>query len=496
MSAPIQTVSAPLTGRALRFPRPETRRILPKTDAVLSVSRLLARARTRLEAMAAMAGNAEGPLAETLAFYRLVLNDPELRKGMEDRLHDRQADPVRAMEAYFDDYTRGLEEKGAYWADRRFDLEDLRGLLRDAADGLPAPETSPLREGTVVLADFLRTTDLLGLDFSLLRAVVAGFGGANSHAAIILKSAGVPLFLLDRELKPAADGDLIRVEPDMGLLRRNGRFWMRLPRAIANPDPSPAPLAETVCVYPCLNLPEDGLALRPGELGGVGLVRTEIAVLTEKRFFSREELENRYLPLLEHFAGKPVFFRLWDFEPDKPAPGNPGTETGTAFLLAHPDLALPQIEALVGLSRNHPVGITLPMVRDPGEIAAVREWVKSLHMEKEFPGPKIGAMVETLAYADHPEGFGDVDYLILGSNDLVAELFGRQREESGFAAEWFRSPAFLRTAARIAEKAETAGIPLFLCGEAANDPATVSALAETGIRNFCPGPSCLGIFLR
>ncbi len=495
MSEPIRSASAPLLGRAYRFPRPETRRIPPKTDAVLSVSRLLSVARNRLESLAAKAGTAEGPLGETLAFYRMALNDPELRRGMEDRLRDGGMDPRGAMETYFDDYTRGLEEKGGYWADRRFDLEDLRHLLRDVADGLPADGPSPLREGTVVLADFLRTTDLLGLDFSLLRAVVAGFGGANSHAAIILKSAGIPLFLLERPLKPVADGDLIRVEPDSGILRRNGRFWMHLPRTGTVSLPSAA-VSEAICVFPCLNRPEEGLSLDPGELGGVGLVRTEIAVLTEKRFFPREELKARYLPLLEHFAGKPVFFRLWDFEADKPAPGNPGNETGTAFLLAHPDLAFPQIEALVALSREHPLGITLPMVREPGEITAIREWMKPLMSDIPASALKIGAMVETLAYADHPEGFGVVDYLILGSNDLVAELFHREREESGFRAEWFRSPAFLRIAAGIAKKAETAGIPLFLCGEAANDPATVCALAEAGIRNICPGPSCLPIFRR
>lgn len=496
MSKPIHAVSAPLSGRAYRLPRPLNGRILPKTDAVLSVSRLLSRARARLEVLAGRGTPASETMRQTLAFYRMVLDDPELRKGMEERIREGHSDPRDAMEAYFDDFIRGLGERGAYWADRRFDLYDLRVLIRESADGLPTPDASPWSEGTVVLADVLRTTDLLGLDFSRLRAVIAGFGGANSHAAIILKSAGIPLFLLERKLESAEDGDLIRVESDSGILRRNGRFWMRLPRVGTAPERAVFPNFEEVAVFPCLNMPEDGLTVSAEKLGGIGLVRTEIAVLAEKRFFTREEMIDRYLPLLEHFAGKPVFFRLWDFEPDKPAPEMTETKTGTAFLLAHPDRAMPQIEALVALSRSHPLGITLPMVREPGEIAIVRKWVEQALAGEDRPGPRIGAMVETLAYADHPEGFGAVDYLILGSNDLLAELFGRERQEDGFRPEWFRSPEFLRTAGRIAKAAETAGIPLFLCGEAANDPATVGALAEAGIRNFCPNPSSLGIFCR
>lgn len=495
MSAPATARLAPISGRAFLFPRPEIHRILPQTDAVLSVRGMLSRARIRLDALATKAEPATGPMAETLAFYRMFLKDPELRKALEARVREDRIDPREALEIHFSDYIRALSEKGGYWAERRFDLEDLRNLIRDSAEGLSARDDSPWTEGTVVLTDFLRPTDLLGLDFSLLRAVVAGFGGANSHAAIILKSAGIPLFLLERELGPVCEGDLIRVEPGSGLIRRKGRFWMRLSGNPAVTGEIISGKAAEFGVFPCLNLPEEALSLSLERMDGIGLVRTEIPVLAEKRFFSREELELRYFPLLEHMGGKRVYFRLWDFASDKPAPGIPGKETGTAFLLAHPDLAIPQIEALLTLSMNHPLGITLPRVRDSKEIAAVRGWMKE-SLSESATVPPLGAMVETLSYANSPEGFGEVDYLIIGANDLLAEILGRPREARGFRPEWFRDPEFLRIVGRIVEKARAAGLPLFLCGEAANDPLAVSALADQGILNFCPGVSCLEIFRR
>jgi len=139
------------------------------------------------------------------------------------------------------------------------------------------------------------------------------------------------------------------------------------------------------------------------------------------------------------------------------------------------------------------LGIILPMVRHQTEIDGILAMVEEVR--KEFPVSrfplKIGTMVETVELANHIPTLHGVDFLTIGSNDLVCDLHQSCREDALYSPEWFQEPDFLETVRAILDQTT---LPVFLCGEAANHPESANRLSDLGIHQFCPAPHCLGIY--
>ena len=83
----------------------------------------------------------------------------------------------------------------------------------------------------------------------------------------------------------------------------------------------------------------------------------------------------------------------------------------------------------------------------------------------------------------------EVDFLCLGTNDLVQYLLAADREdESALPHYQPLHPAVLRVIASVAEAARRAGKPLTICGEMAGEPRYVPLLVGLGLRRFSVAP--------
>jgi len=86
-----------------------------------------------------------------------------------------------------------------------------------------------------------------------------------------------------------------------------------------------------------------------------------------------------------------------------------------------------------------------------------------------------------------------VDFLSVGSNDLVQFLFAADRSNMRVANRFDPlSPPVLRVLRRIAEQAHAGGKPVTLCGELASSPIGALALVALGYRSLSLTPSALG----
>jgi phosphoenolpyruvate-protein kinase (PTS system EI component) len=203
-----------------------------------------------------------------------------------------------------------------------------------------------------------------------------------------------------------------------------------------------------------------------------------------------------------------VVFRLLDIGAEKtlpslplPAVANPALSLrGTRLLLAHPELLRPQLRAILRVSAQHPVSVLLPMVGGVEEVRAVRGVLAEIMGELRGRGVPfgehmpLGAMVEVPSAAlVAAELAAEVDFLSLGTNDLVQYLLAADRDDPAMGP-YYRAlhPAVLRAIQGVAAAAHARGTPLSICGEMAGAPLYTELLLGLGLRGFSVAPRQLG----
>jgi phosphoenolpyruvate-protein kinase (PTS system EI component) len=170
------------------------------------------------------------------------------------------------------------------------------------------------------------------------------------------------------------------------------------------------------------------------------------------------------------------------------------------LLLAHPALLRAQLRAILRVSALHSVSVLLPMVGGVEEVRAVKVVLHDLQDELRSRGIAfdgelpVGVMIEVpsaaLVAADLAR---EVDFLSLGTNDLVQYLVAADREDPAMSA-YYRAlhPAVLRLIEGVVAAAKTADKPLSICGEMAGAPFYTELLLGLGLRSFSLAPRQLG----
>jgi phosphotransferase system enzyme I (PtsP) len=144
--------------------------------------------------------------------------------------------------------------------------------------------------------------------------------------------------------------------------------------------------------------------------------------------------------------------------------------------------------------------VMFPMVAEASEFDAVKAMVMSevAHLARhghERPRDlKLGVMVEVPSLLwELEEIVSRVDFLSVGSNDLLQYIFAADRDNKRVSGRFDPlSPPALRALKSIADKAEAAGRPLTLCGEIGGRPLEAMALIALGYRGLSMSPSSVG----
>ena len=103
---------------------------------------------------------------------------------------------------------------------------------------------------------------------------------------------------------------------------------------------------------------------------------------------------------------------------------------------------------------------------------------------------KIGAMVEVPAILFQLKALlARVDFLSVGSNDLLQFLFAADRGNPRITTRYDTlAPGPLRVLGSLAEACDAARVPLSLCGEMAGHPLEAMALIGLGFRTLSMSP--------
>lgn len=386
--------------------------------------------------------------------------------------------------------------------------DDLRSLGRRAAASAMAGngERPEVPDGSIVLAEDLGPGDVPEMA-SRAAGIALSRGGATTHAAIVARSLGVPVVCgVGDALFDAAPGTLAVLDGLRGVVTVDPgedavvavKSRMETQRGASERDrldrdlPSETRDGHPVTVLANVASPaEVGVALEYGATGA-GLIRTELAFLEHAHWPTVSEHEASLRPLLAALDGRRAVVRVLDLGGDKSPPFLPaGSERGLALLLQERSHFEAQIEALLGLAREHDLRILLPLVESLGQLEEARDLISAVARRTGLPVPKVGPMVET---PDAAEDAGELatisDFISIGTNDLTAATFEVDRFSESVPPP--HHPVLLRHIASTVNGAHASGIQVEVCGEAASRPLMVPLLVGLGVDELSVGAARVG----
>ncbi|MGB6175219.1 MAG: phosphoenolpyruvate--protein phosphotransferase [Methylocella sp.] len=374
---------------------------------------------------------------------------------------------------------------------------------------------------SVIVARAMGPAALLEYDRARIRGLVLEESGALSHVAIVARALGI-----------AAVGDVSNivdlVEPGDAVIVDgiSGDVHLRPPPDVEQSYAEKARLrARKQEQYRKLRdvaaVTKDGVAIdlhmnagmlvdlqHVAETGAVsvGLFRTEIQFMLASRLPRMSEQEAFYRTALDFVDGKQITFRTLDIGSDKVLPYMTKVEEENPALgwrairigLDRPGLLRSQLRGLLRAGSGREMRIMFPMIATLEEFETAKSFVDNelVHLRQHGRAPpcdlKLGIMVEVPAVLwQLDEICRRVDFLSVGSNDLVQYLYAADRDNKRVATRFDPlSAPVLHALKLIADKARAAATPLTLCGEISGKPLEAMVLLALGYRGLSmPGAS-------
>ncbi len=355
----------------------------------------------------------------------------------------------------------------------------------------------------------------------LLGIALAG-GSRTAHAVILARSLGIPaivgvdglLAAVDRRSVASAppvtiamDGERgeVVIDPDAPVateFREREASLARRRAGAADLRDRPAATAdgERVLLVANIGTPGDAPRALAAQAEGVGLFRTEFLFMSRQTPPTETEQVEAYRRVLEAFGpGRPVVIRLADIGGDKAIPYLRLAPEQNPFLgvrairlaYADPDLLLTQLRAIwrAGAAAKVVPHVMAPMVATVADVEllmSLRDRARDSLVDAGVPVAErmvTGIMIEVPSAAFlAPELARRVDFFSIGTNDLTQYVLAADRGNAALAGlQDALHPAVLRAIAGIVAGADSAGIPVAVCGELAGDPAGALVLTGLGV---------------
>lgn len=466
-----------------------------------------------------------GEHREVLEAYRMFAHDRGWLKRMNEAISKGMTAQAAVERVQNDTRARMLRQPDSFWRERLKDLDELSDRLLRILAGRKrsSPMAVELPHDTILVARAMGPADLLDYDRSRLRGLVIEDSGGASHVAIVAKALGIAAVGDARGVVERVDqGNPIIVDADSGEVHirptseviaaygDKARFRARRQRKYRALKDKPAMTKDGHRIELHINagLLMDMPNLAASGADGIGLFRTELQFMVSATMPRLERQIQMYREVVVEAKGKPVVFRTLDVGGDKalpylrqPAEENPALGWRAIRLaLDRPGLLRTQVRALLRATAGEELRLLLPMVTAVGEVDMARALIEreqELMKRRSIPGPRtvlIGAMVEVPSLLFELESFMPrLDFLSVGSNDLLQYLFAADRNNSRVNARYdVLSTAPLRALMSIAESARRHGKPLSLCGEMAGRPLEAMTLLGLGFRSISMAPASIG----
>lgn len=445
--------------------------------------------------------------------HLLILEDKSLISKIETKIKEQKVNAEWAVKLILDGYISNYKTiSDEHLRDRYIDLQDISDRLLNSLGG-GKKSNLRLKEDSIIVAKEVKPSTLIELTDSKPKAIITENGGWTSHTFILARELNLPSVTgMKNILRRVQTGDDVIVDGYNGqvILHPTAETVEKYKVAAAHFQKVNLDNVETAKGNPKTldgreiiiraNLDLHTVYSKAERLGaqGIGLYRSEFLFNQYKGFPTEIEQIEAYKTIGKMVGEKGVRIRTFDLSVDQladeklekeknPALGLRGIRLG----LSHKKEFRTQLSALLQASAEFNIDIVLPMISDVSEIIQVKDilrkeknYLKKKHIK--FGNPKIGAMIEVpSAVFTVDEIAKEVDFLSLGTNDLVQYLLAVDRDNES-VADWFKTlhPAVLRSIEKVLNVAEESGIPVVVCGEMAGSPFYAPILIGLGAKEL------------
>jgi phosphotransferase system enzyme I (PtsP) len=462
----------------------------------------------------------KGEHQEVLEAYRMIAMDSGWIERIRDAVRTGLTAEAAVQQVRENTRARMNQVADPYLRERLGDLEELAvRLLQHLTGQSTTIAHGPLPDNVVLVARTLGPAELLEYDTKKVRALVLEEGSPTAHVCIVARALDIPVLgLVNDALIRVDSGDLLIVDADsQEMFVRPGEdilqvYSMALTARAARKErfaairERPARSRDDVNVRLLVNA---GLEMEVEQVDavgaeGVGLYRTEIPFMVRAAYPEVEAQMALYRSVFDKADGRTVVFRTLDVGGDKVLPyfdrlsdENPAMGwRALRIALDRPAMLRNQVRALLRAACGQPLHVMFPMVSEVAEFDQAKAILK-MEIERErargncVPSDiKVGAMIEVPALLFQLKALlSRVDFISVGSNDLLQFLFAADRGNPRIASRYDAlAPGPLRVMALLAEACEAAKVPLSLCGEMAGSPLEAMALVGLGFRTLSMSP--------
>ncbi len=461
-------------------------------------------------------------VGEFLDLHALLLDDPELLQGLDDLIRTGRYSADYALRLQRDRIANVFTTMDdAYLRSRIDDIDQVIGRIHAALHRRAIPVEG--LAGDILVTDNIAPAELAQLQQQGVMAVVTAGGSALSHSAILARSLHLPLVVgAAQALLRVNDGDVLAVDGTSGLVvlepnaddlrghRSRMRDQVRERRQLNRLRREPTRTIDGVDIKLWANAESRADVAEAHALGaaGVGLYRTEFLFLQRMELPDEDEQFRAYRDVVLGMTGRTVTIRTLDLGADKAdrsglvLEGEPNPALGlrgVRLSLAREALFRTQLRAIVRCSGYGPVRVLVPMISSREEIVSVRRLLRKVLAEVRREGHEVadviplGAMIEVPAAAIALPGFvGAVDFLSIGTNDLIQYLLAADRNNEALGEIYTPlHPAVIRLLDQIIRIAHRRGKPVAVCGEMAGDALFAPLLLALGLGEFSLHPNTL-----
>ena len=465
-----------------------------------------------------------GEHREVLETFRMFAHDQGwLRRLREAVMTGLTAEA--AVERVQNDARAKLQRRtDPYMRERLHDLDDLANRLLHQLTGQPfVTANDDLPDNAILVARTMGPAALLDYDRKKLRGLVLEEGGPSSHVAIVARALGIPAvgdianitdlveqgdaIIIDGssgevQLRPPADVEAAYGEKARLRARRQEQYRKLRDAPSLTTDGVKIDLHMNAGLL--IDLPhveETGAA-------SIGLFRTELQFMIASTFPRMNAQIALYRSVMDAVGERAVTFRTLDiggdkilpymqtFEEENPALGWRAIRIG----LDRPGLLRSQLRAMLRAGAGRDMRIMFPMVAEAAEFDVAKSLVEReiAHLARhgyELPvNVRLGVMLEVPSLLwQLDEILARVDFISVGSNDLVQYLFAADRDNKRVSSRFDPLCApVLRALKLITDKAAVTGTPVTLCGEIGGRPLEAMALIGIGYRGLSMTPSAIG----
>jgi phosphotransferase system enzyme I (PtsP) len=465
-----------------------------------------------------------GEHRDVLEAYRMFAHDRGWARKMHEAIETGLTAEAAVERVQSDNRARMMRSRDPYIRERLHDFDDLANrLLRHLTGREATAAEEKLPKNAILIARYMGPAELLDYDRTRLRGLVLEEGTQNSHVAIVARALDIAtvgqvpdaIDLVDPGDQVIVDGDMgeVHIRPSDDIIksyRNKVRSRARRQARYAKLRDLPALTKDGQRVRLGMNagLLVDLPHLAESGADGIFLFRTELQFMIASKFPRIDEQTDYYGAVLEAAQGKPVVFRSLDIGGDKLLPylahakeKNPALGwRALRMALDRPALLRLQLRGLLRAAAGSNLDVMFPMVSESQEFARAKALVDkeanflTAHGHELPREIRLGIMLEVPAMIwQLDEIANDVDFVSIGSNDLLQFLFASDRENPALAHRYDPlSAVVLRVLRQVVETCARHAVPVTLCGEMAGRPLEAMALIGLGLRSISMDSAAIG----